>query len=99
MAVTAQILIGIGVSLCSGTNTAILYDSLLSVNREDEYRKREGRRQALCFYTVAPSGIIGGLLYPLNHYLPLVLGIVALVGALIAACLLDRKSTRLNSSH
>ena len=89
MAVAAQILIGIGVSLCSGTNTAILYDSLLSVGREDEYRKREGRRTALCFYTIAPSGVIGGLLYPVNNHLPLVLGIIAFTGALITSCLLD----------
>ena len=89
MAVSSQILIGIGISLCSGTNTAILYDSLLSVGREKEYRRREGRRQAFGFYTVAVSSILGGLVYPLHHQLPLVFGVIAMTAALIASCMLD----------
>jgi len=89
MAIIAQSVIGIGISLCNGTNTAILYDSLMSVGREGEYRKREGRRQAMCMYTVATASIIGSLIYPLFHQFPLIVELMALVGALIASCLLD----------
>lgn len=89
MAVLAQMLIGIGISLCSGTNTAILYDSLLSAGREKEYRKREGRRMAIGFYTTAFSGVIGGLLYPLHHQLPVTLMTVTMLVAIVMACMLD----------
>jgi MFS family permease len=89
MAVLAQSIIGVGISLCNGTTTAILYDSLLSVNREDEYRKREGRRQAICFYTTAPAGILGALVYSFNHHAPLLMMMGSLLIALISTCLLD----------
>ncbi len=89
MAVIGQSVIGIGISLCNGTNTAILYDSLLSVGRQGEYRRREGRRQALCLYTVAASSIVGSMVYQIHHQLPLIVEVVALVGALIASCMLD----------
>lgn len=89
MAVLAQVLIGVGISLCSGTNTALLYDTLLSAGRETEYRKREGKRQAFGFYAIAISSVIGGLAYPIHHQLPIILSLFTLTGALVASCLLD----------
>jgi MFS family permease len=89
MAVAAQSIVGIGISLCNGTNTAILYDSLASVGRDGEYRRREGRRLALCMYTVAICSIVGSFIYPYCHKLPLIVFICALVCALVATCLLD----------
>jgi MFS family permease len=89
MAIMCQSILGIGISLCNGTNTAILYDSLMAVSREGEYRKREGRRWALCMYSIAGASIIGSLVYPKFHHLPLILTLAGLVAALIATCLLD----------
>lgn len=101
MAVLAQILIGIGISLCSGTNTAILYDTLLSVGRETEYRKREGRRQAFRFYAIAISSVIGGLVYPIDPQLPIIMTLFTLTGALVAAYLLDEpeRHKRISVKH
>ncbi len=101
MAVLAQATIGIGISLCNGTNTAILYDSLLSVGREREYRRREGRRQAICMYTIAISSIVGSLLYPLHHQLPLVAQLAAFACAFLASCLLDEpeRHRRVSERH
>ncbi|MDE2336536.1 MAG: MFS transporter [Alphaproteobacteria bacterium] len=93
-AVAAQTVIGIGISLCTGTNTAILYDSLLSAGRQREYRRREGRRQAMGFYTMALSGVAGGFLYPLDHRLPLVLTIAAFAVAGVATLMLDEPLRR-----
>ena len=89
MAVIAQSVIGIGIGLCNGTNTALLYDSLMSVGREGEYRKREGRRQAMCMYTVAIASIVGSLIYHVHHQLPLIIELGGLVCALVASCMLD----------
>jgi predicted MFS family arabinose efflux permease len=89
MVIATQMILGVGISLCNGTNTAILYDSLLSVGREAEYRKREGRRQALCMYTIAASSIVGSIIYTQFHHLPLIVGIMGLLAALVAVCALD----------
>lgn len=88
-AVVAQVLVGVGIGLCNGTNTSILYESLLSVGREGEYRRREGRRQAMCLYTTGITSVIGGFLYSINHHLPLGLMLITLVGAFTATCMLD----------
>lgn len=89
MAAMGQSIIGIGISLINGTNTAILYDTLMSAGREGEYRRREGRRWALCMYSLAGASIVGSLIYPHFHHLPAIISLVTLVGALIASCLLD----------
>lgn len=91
-AVAAQMILGIGISLISGTNTALLYDSLLSCNREGEFRKHEGRRAGLGFYSVAGGSIIGGFIYPLHHQLPVLLSIILLGAAVILACLMQEPS-------
>lgn len=87
-AIAAQSIIGIAISLMSGTHTAMLYDSLLSAGREGEYRKREGKRGALQFYSVAAASVVGGLLYPIHHMAPLILEVGCLTIGIIAACLM-----------
>lgn len=84
-----EIFLGIGISLCSGTNSAIVYESLLSVGKTKQFSRLEGKRIALSLYAVAIAGIIGGLTYPIHHQLPIVLTISAMLIALIATCLLD----------
>lgn len=48
-AVIAQASLGVAVSLLLGTNSALLYDSLLGAGREGEYRALEGRRHGQRF--------------------------------------------------
>lgn len=84
-AISGQAIIGIGVSLISGTNTAMLYDTLLSAGRTDEFRAREGMRASLGFYAIACASAVSGLLYTVDHRLPLALTILTLIGAMIAA--------------
>jgi MFS family permease len=95
MAASAQIVIGIGCSLISGTNTALLYESLLAEGREGEYRRREGRRGGIYLYSCAFAGLTGGLIYPHSHTLPVVLCVIMQVVAVGVAFLLDEpKRTR-----
>ncbi len=63
-AVSAQSVMGIGLSLLNGTNNGLLYETLMSEQREGEYRRREGRRQGLGLYAMAAASILGGLMYP-----------------------------------
>jgi len=79
-----QAIIGIAVSLNSGTINALLYDTLLQDGREGEYRKLEGKRHGFTLYAVAFAAIIGAAVYQIDERLPLALEIVALVIAMIA---------------
>lgn len=93
MAMLAQSVIGVGISLLSGTNTALLYDSLLSEGREAEYRRHEGRRMGLGFYSVAAASVMGGFFYAADVRLPVILTLVTLaIGAL--CCLLMAEPER-----
>ena len=69
-AVFGQALMGVGVSLTSGTTTALLYDTLLEEGRVEEFRKREGKRAGIGLYSVGIASLIGGFLYEIDPYLP-----------------------------
>lgn len=85
MAVAAQMVIGVGISLISGTNTALLYDSLLSEGRADDFRRHEGRRMGVGLYSVAAASVMGGFLYAVDPRLPVVLSLLTLVMAAVCA--------------
>lgn len=88
-AMLSQGVIGVGISLTSGTNTAMIYDSLLSAGRESEFRRHEGKRAALGFYSVASASVISGFVFAYDKHLPVVLTIAALAVAAVCACLMD----------
>lgn len=88
-AAAGEAVIGVAVCLISGTNTALIYDSLLSVGRTDDYRRNEGKRSAVGFYSVALASIIGSLAYKADIRLPLAMTIAALAGSFIIACMMD----------
>lgn len=91
-AVLGQAVIGIGVSFHSGTLSAFLYDTLLSQGREAEYRKREGFRHGLGLYSVAFASVLGGILYQLNHSLPILVEIVFIATAIVVSFFLQEPS-------
>ncbi len=67
----AQILIGIGGSLMSGSDSALLYDTLLETNNKNAYTKIEGRNYAVGNFSEATAGILGGFLAVSSIYLPI----------------------------
>ena len=58
----AEIILGLGQSLISGADSAILYDSLLEMENEKDYAKFEGRITAVGNFAEAIAGILGGVL-------------------------------------
>ena len=67
----AQVLVGIGGSLMSGSDSAIIYDTLLETNSENTYTKIEGRSYAIGNFSEAFAGILGGFLAVGSIYLPI----------------------------
>lgn len=58
----AEILAGIGGSFISGSDSALLYDTLIVLDRKNDYTRFEGRTYAMGNFAEAGAGILGGLL-------------------------------------
>jgi hypothetical protein len=82
-ATLSQGIIGVAVALNSGTNTAILYDTLLEEGREDEYRRLEGKRHALGIYGCAVAILAGALLFKIDPKLPAFLDVLVIATGMI----------------
>jgi len=57
-----DILMGLGVALYSGANSALVYESLKETNQELEYKKIWGNMQFYNVMTVGVSSVIGGVI-------------------------------------
>lgn len=66
----AEILLGVGQSLISGADSALLYDTMQAYDREDEYLKYEGKVTMIGNFSEAIAGIFGGLLAASSLRLP-----------------------------
>ena len=67
----AQVLVGVGGSLMSGSDSAIIYDTLLETNSKTTYTKIEGRTYAIGNFSEAFAGILGGFLAVGSIYMPI----------------------------
>ena len=75
----AETLAGVAVSLISGADTAIAYETLLELNKESFYRTFEGRLVAISGVTEAVCGLIGAAVAEVNLVYPFYLQTVCLV--------------------
>ncbi len=67
----AEILLGIGASLMSGSDSAMLYDTLIETGNKKNYTKIEGKNYAIGNFSEAIAGILGGLLATISIFLPI----------------------------
>lgn len=69
--IIAEIIMGIGQSMISGADSAMLYDSLYEIRKHGEYTKYEGKVTASGNFAEALAGIIGGsLAFWLTQHFP-----------------------------
>ena len=68
----AELILGIGQSFVSGADSAIMYDSLKHMRRENEYVKYEGRNFTVGNYSEALAGLLGGTLAAINMRYPFI---------------------------
>lgn len=71
--VLGVVLCGIGISFYSGTNEALLYDSLKQERRQKSYSRYLAVIKSLSLISPALAGLIGSFLYTLNPQLPFIL--------------------------
>lgn len=80
-----EMLFACGLSLKSGSDTAILYDTLKVLDRTDEFTKIQGKGQFFFLFTQVIGSLVAGFIYEINVDFPLVLsGVLMLLSALLA---------------
>lgn len=67
----AEILLGLGASFLSGTESALLYDSLIELGRTNEHKRIEGRNASLGMVSESIASILGGALALISLRFPL----------------------------
>lgn len=76
---------GIGESLRSGSSEAILYDSLKQDGEEANFAKVNAKQGTIFQIGLITATILGGFLYQLNEYLPMVLtGLAQFIAGIIS---------------
>lgn len=83
----AQVLLGAGGAFVSGTDNALLYDSLSDQGREDEVAAQEVRAWRFTYTALALSAVTGGYLSTETFKPAYLLTIIALLAALTIALL------------
>tara|TARA_B100000900_G_scaffold413406_1_gene437325 strand:- start:2129 stop:3298 length:1170 start_codon:yes stop_codon:yes gene_type:complete len=91
----AEILLGVGNSFISGSDSAILYDSLLQSKQTEQYTKIEGKTYSIGNFAEAGAGILGGFLAEISLRYPwYVQGIVAALAIPFAISLVEPQVKR-----
>ncbi|MBU2993938.1 MFS transporter [Octadecabacter sp. 1_MG-2023] len=75
-----QVLIGMGAAFASGTDEAMLYESLAAIDRADEVETQEVIAWRYSFIALAVSAVTGGVLALISPALPFGASAVALLG-------------------
>lgn len=81
----AEIVFSLGATFKSGADTALIYDTLALVKRENEFQKIEGHARSLALYAQAFGSIIAGFVYEVNGNLPLIISIGFMIITIIIA--------------
>jgi MFS family permease len=90
----AEILLGISISFISGTDSALLFESLKADGQEQHYARHEGRMSGFGQIGEACGSIFAGLLYAAFPLLPFLIQVVVWVLALMLTCRLVEPQRR-----
>jgi MFS family permease len=78
----AQFFIALGSSFVSGSDSALLYDTLLNLEREKEYQKVAGRLASVANFSEGIAGLVGGALALISLRTPLYVQAVLMLAAI-----------------
>lgn len=76
-----EVIFALGATMKSGSDTALMYDSLGESDRKLAYQKIEGHAKSYMFYAQAAGSIVAGFLYSRNIHLPLLVSVVFMICA------------------
>ena len=89
----AEILLALGNSFISGSDSAILYDSLIESNQSNQYTKIEGKIYSIGNFAEAGAGILGGFLAEISLRYPwYIQAVIAAIAIPFAISLVEPKA-------
>ena len=91
----AELTLGLGQSFISGSDSALLYDSLLQEGKESKYTKIEGRVLSIGNFAETLAALFGGLLAEISLRLPFITQIFVALVAIPAALTLIEPSRKI----
>lgn len=95
---TAELILGVGMSFISGSDTALMYDTLLQEGRENENKKVSGLSLSIGLFSEGIASVIGGLLATISLRFPLYCdAVVPLLVIPIAFSLVEPKRKKLEA--
>ena len=83
--VAAEVFLGIGLSLISGTDSAILYESLVDMGEETDFATWHGRSRFFGQAAEGSAALVAGVLYSISPRAPFVLEVLIWVAGLFVA--------------
>ncbi|MBX2819298.1 MAG: MFS transporter [Rhodothermaceae bacterium] len=89
----AEIVLGMGLSLMSGTDSAMLYESLLREDKAHRFAVWQGRVRFFGQLAEGSTALVAGLLYAISPRLPFVLQVALYVGGLFIVLSLVEPTT------
>lgn len=81
--ILGEFIFAIGITFRSGTEQAILYDSLKNNGLEKDYPKIEGMARSYTFYAQAIGSLVAGFIYELDMYLPFYISAIFMIVAAV----------------
>ena len=82
---TAEIILGVGLSLMSGTTSAMLYESLLREEQAHRYIVWQGRVRFFGQVAEGSTALVAGILYTISPQIPFALQVVLYLGGVCVA--------------
>jgi len=92
----AELILGVGYSFISGSDSAMLYDTLKASGQEKDYIRQEGRITSAGNFAEAFAGICGGLLATISFRMPFYFQFAVASMAIPAAFLLEEPKVQTN---
>lgn len=85
----AKIISGVGVSLSSGTSSAMLFDTLKKQKRESQYKKISGSIGVITNVSMAVIFVIGAFLFSISSKLPAIMSLPFIISGFILTFFLE----------
>ncbi|MDP8209881.1 MAG: MFS transporter [Candidatus Stygibacter australis] len=83
----AEITFGLGITFTSGSDTSLLYESLVKLDRKKEFQTIMGKTMSVVFIGQGVGAVISSLLYKINPLIPFIISLGFLVVAMIISSL------------
>lgn len=96
--IIAQCLLAGFFALKSGSDTSLLYDSLVQLDRKDDYADQEAKATKFSMIALAVSSLVGGLTGYFNLHIAYVLSLIAALIALLI-CTRFSEPSRTGEAH